>query len=82
MSSDDDNQRELNKQQYRLSMEFRERYAKMTDQELIDERNRLVENPGWVGRKILSIHVLGDELESRGFDRNQKALDEPDKKRS
>ena len=48
--------------------EFKDRFQKMNNNELIDAFNRDVGNPGWVSARANFLAALHDEFEDRGFD--------------
>jgi hypothetical protein len=58
--------------QIAIHQEYAEYFSKMTDAELICECNRLRADNGWIGRKIICLGALQDELRKRNIN-----LDKP-----
>jgi uncharacterized protein YdbL (DUF1318 family) len=52
----------------KLFKEFKERFEKMSDNELVEALNGDVGNPGWVSARASFLTALHDELEARGID--------------
>ena len=47
--------------------EFRKRFEKMTDKELIEIREQETKTPGWTTSRSLFLSALREELEKRGI---------------
>ena len=60
-----------------VHQEYRERFKKMTDEELICEFNRLHADNGWIGRKIICLGALQDELGRRNIKLYKPTLKKP-----
>lgn len=48
--------------------EFKERFQKMTNEQLIETFNKDVGNPGWVSARARFQSALREEFENRGFE--------------
>ena len=48
--------------------EFKERFEKMSNGQLIDALNGQADNPGWVSARASYLTALSDEFERRGYD--------------
>ena len=52
----------------KVAQEFKDRFKRMSSDELIGAFNREVGNTGWTTSRAIYLNALREEIESRGYD--------------